>query len=79
MDDIFVYDVKLPPHVNEMVVPCLDGYTVYIDISLTEEARAEAYNHALEHIKNQDWDNDDVNSIESKTVKSTSRSKKDML
>lgn len=64
MDDIFVYEVELPPHVNEMVVPCIDGYTVYIKVGLTYEARMEAYNHAMEHINRNDWEKDNVDSIE---------------
>ena len=54
MDDIYVYIVDLPPNVNEMVVPCCDGYTVYIDVKLSFAEKLVAYNHAMEHIRNDD-------------------------
>lgn len=65
MDQIYVYFVKLPLRVSEMVTPCLEGYTVYIDERLDEAHRLEAYQHALEHIKRHDFEKDDVQQIES--------------
>lgn len=63
-DDVFVYIVDLPDGVNEMVAPCLAGYTVYINDKLSPEGRREAYRHALYHIINHDFEKSDVNEIE---------------
>lgn len=65
MDNIYVYFLNLPPGINEMVTPCLEGYTVYIDARLDEAHRLEAYNHALAHIHNDDYSKADVQQIES--------------
>lgn len=66
MSDIYVYQVPLPRGINEMVTPSLDdSYTVYIDERLSDEKKLEAYQHALEHIKKNDWSKEDVQEIES--------------
>lgn len=64
MDDVFVYLVDLPSHVQEMVVPCVDGFTIYIDSKLDEACRFDAYIHALYHIRNGDFEKSDADSIE---------------
>lgn len=66
MDDTFVYYAKLPNGVDEMVVPCNDGYTIYIDKDLSSEQMNKAYCHAIKHIENNDFSKDDVQSIEKK-------------
>lgn len=54
---IFVYlRNDLPPKVNEYVTPCADGYTVYINARLDRDHQFRAYNHALKHIENGDFD-----------------------
>ena len=63
MDDTFVYCVPLPSGVDEMVMPCLDGYTVYINENLSKEKQIEAYNHALSHIRNGDFDYDNYENV----------------
>lgn len=63
-DEVFVYVVDLPDGVNEMVAPCLAGYTVYINDKLSPEGKREAYRHALYHIVNHDFEKSDVNEIE---------------
>ena len=70
MDDVFVYMVKLPPGVHEMVVPCAEGYTVYISESLDQSHRMAAYEHAIEHITNGSFEGDNVQSIETITHRS---------
>ena len=56
MDNLFVYVVQLPPDVPEMVAPCADGYTLYLNDNLGPAGRARAYRHALEkHIKGDDF------------------------
>lgn len=67
MDDIFVYIVGLPNQIREMVLPCADGYTVYINEELDEGKKLEAYEHAIKHIRNNDWNKLDVQMIESET------------
>ena len=65
MSDIFVYQGKLPHGIDEMVAPCPDdGYTIYIDERLSDERKMKAYQHALNHINNNDWAKNDVQEIE---------------
>ncbi len=64
MADVYVYYVDLPEGVNEMVTPCLSGYTIYIDKNLTFEERKAAYMHALTHVKDEDFQKTDVQDIE---------------
>jgi hypothetical protein len=64
MDNIFIYFANLPDHVKEMIAPCYDGYTIYLDSNLDEIQRVEAYNHALSHIIGEDYEKHDVNAIE---------------
>ena len=30
MDDIYVYSVRLPDKIDELVTPCIGGYTVWL-------------------------------------------------
>lgn len=64
MDDIFIYCIPLPDAVNEVVTPCLTGYTVYINSNLDREHALQAYQHALRHIGNRDFEKDNVQTIE---------------
>lgn len=64
MDDIYVYTVDLPRHIDEMVTPCVGGYTVYLSSRLDEAQRLKAYKHALHHIENDDFSRTDVQQIE---------------
>ena len=64
MDNIYTYVTKLPDGLNEMILPCLDGYTVYIDDRLSDLGRMEAYNHAITHIRNRDWEKNNIQEIE---------------
>lgn len=41
-----------------MVVPCCDGYTVYIDVKLSYWEKIDAYYHAMRHIYGDDWHSD---------------------
>lgn len=54
--DIYVYFVHMPPKTYEIVLPCLDGYTVYIDESLDQQARLSRYRHAVKHIMDLDFE-----------------------
>lgn len=64
MDDIYVYIVDMPTTATEMVMPCLDGYTIYLNAKLTHEDRVKAYQHALYHVEHRDWEKDNVQIIE---------------
>lgn len=62
---IYTYLVRLPGNdINEIVLPCMDGYTIYIDERLTREQQLKAYCHAMRHIKNADFEKTDVSKIE---------------
>lgn len=64
MNDIFVYLVDLPPKVAEMITPCENGFTVYLNSRLSYQDRVKAYMHALKHVERNDWNKDNVQMIE---------------
>ena len=64
MDNIYTYVIDLPSSINEMVTPCFDGYTVYINACLSPSGMRKAYNHAIHHITNHDFEKSDVQQIE---------------
>lgn len=64
MDNVYVYIVDLPDRVDEMVAPCIDGYTVYLNARLSCAGRVKAYRHALRHIERNDWNKSSVQDIE---------------
>ncbi len=66
MANIYTYITPLPPGINEAIMPCAGGYTVYIDDKLSPEGRIRAYNHALKHIQSNDFEKTDVQEIETK-------------
>lgn len=47
-----------------MVLPCSDGYTVYLDEKDSSSGMMRHYQHALDHIKRADWQKEDVQEIE---------------
>ena len=65
MTDKFVYLIPLPPGINEMVTPCPEGHTIYIDSSLDDAHQLRAYQHALNHIEHNDFAKENVQEIES--------------
>lgn len=67
---IFTYFVHLPDGIHEAVMPCADGFTIYIDDSLDEYGRMDALAHALKHISREDWNKSDVQEIEGKAHES---------
>jgi hypothetical protein len=67
MVDIYTYIVPLPDGINEAVMACASGCTVYIDDRLSPEGRIKAYNHAIRHIQSNDFEKTDVQEIEAKT------------
>lgn len=65
-DDIYTYSADLPIGVKEIVTPCLDGYTVYVNSRYTRETQTGSYLHAVGHIECEDWERQDVQEIESR-------------
>lgn len=66
MADIFyTFITDLPDGIKEVVTPCFDGFTIYIDARLDEVERIKAYKHAVRHILQRDFEKDDVQDIES--------------
>ncbi len=64
MDDIFTYVVSLPDGVDEMVAPCADGWTIYLSDRLDRETMKKKHQHALRHIRGNDWEKEDIQEIE---------------
>ena len=64
MDNIYVYNVSLPDGIKEMITPCFDGFTIYLDKNLDSWSRQKAYDHAIGHIKEEDHLKTDVQLIE---------------
>lgn len=66
MDDVFVHILCMDPLIKEQVVANTDGtYSIFINDYLSQEQRLKAYNHAIQHIKNGDFDRKvDVDKIE---------------
>ena len=56
MDNLYVYLVKMPARIHEYVAPCEDGYTIYLDETLSGEELIKYYDHAVKHIENGDFD-----------------------
>ena len=51
--------------VNEAVTENADGsYTIFINARLNHESQLDAYNHAMKHIENNDFERNDVQLIE---------------
>lgn len=66
-NNIYVYIKDMPSKVHEAVVPCISGYTVYINSRLSRTGQEEAYIHALRHIENNDFGSEeDIQTIEAR-------------
>lgn len=64
MVDVYVYEVDIHGKVSEAVVPCIDGYTVYINRNLPRNRRISALEHAVRHILRGDFEKPDAGEIE---------------
>lgn len=63
--DVNIYLVNFSTSGKEMVVQNEDGsYTVLINAKLSQDGQLKAYQHALNHIENGDFEKSDVQSIE---------------
>lgn len=68
--EAYTYLTTLPDGINEMVCPCADGnYTIYINDRLDLEHRQQAYRHAMRHIERNDFEKDNVGTIEAENHK----------
>ncbi len=64
MNNIIVRCVPLPHSVRGTTVTDEDGnYNIYINSLLSYEARCDAYRHEFNHLKNNDFYNDDELSV----------------
>lgn len=68
-DRVFVYYIPLPEGVNEAIMTCFGGYTIYIDPRQSKAGMERSFKHALKHIQSGDFFKTDVQSIESKAHK----------
>ena len=68
-DDIYVYYVPLPDGINEAVLSCPGGYTIYLNEKLSMAGMKRSYQHALHHIQNGDFYRTDVQEIENQAHK----------
>jgi len=61
--NVIIMDLPLPS--KETVVPNEDGsYTIFINAKLSDEQRLKSYEHAIKHIKENDFSKTDVQTIE---------------
>ncbi len=54
MDNYYIYLVPMAGDMDEAVLPCQDGYTIYLNQDLMGEDLIRAYEHAVFHIENGD-------------------------
>lgn len=63
--DVNVFLIDFPNRGNEMVVPNEDGsYTILINARLSNDGQLRAYEHAMKHIKENDFERSNVQEIE---------------
>ncbi len=63
--DIQVRLIDFPAKVNETVTKNEDdSYTIFINAKLSYNKQVEAYEHAVKHIENGDFEKTDINRIE---------------
>lgn len=63
--DVNVILTNFPAPGNEMVVPNEDGtFTILINAKLSYDGQLKAYQHAINHICNNDFNKEDVQKIE---------------
>lgn len=59
-------DAKIPEH---LVKNADDSYTIFLNARLSQESQIKSYYHALQHIKNSDFEKEDVQTIEAEAHK----------
>lgn len=64
-DDIYTHIINMPSKTKEAVTLNEDGtYSIFINANLTHENQLIAYEHAMRHIQNRDFEKKDVQEIE---------------
>ena len=70
--DVNTLLVNFPTPGNEMVVENEDGsYTILINAKLSQDGQLKAYQHALNHINNEDFEKSEVQSEIRETAEKT--------
>ena len=60
-DDVFVREIPMLPHIRGVTVPNDDGtFSIYINASLSAEARREALEHEIYHIRHDHLDQSEL-------------------
>lgn len=54
-------DTMIPEQISKN---CDDGYTIFLNARHSQEQRLKSYYHAIWHIKNGDFDGEDIQKIE---------------
>ncbi len=62
--NVYTYLIDMPCSVHEMISEDVDGYTVYLNAKLSDADQRAAYDHAMRHIQNRDFERYDVQRIE---------------
>lgn len=66
-DNIFVHYIDIDANWKESVIQNDDNtYSIFINARLSHQMQIEAYNHALKHIEEDDFDKFDVQNIEAR-------------
>ena len=60
----FIYPVDLKGQLRAFVQPCVEGYTVYVDINLSHDEQIKAALHEIGHIERNDFEKENVQEIE---------------
>lgn len=60
----FIYPVDLKGKARAFVRPCVEGYTIYVDINLPRDQQVKAALHELQHIRENDFEKENVQEIE---------------
>ena len=62
--NVWIYPVDLKGAAKAFVMPCVEGYTVYIDRNLPKDEQIAAARHELKHIEGNDFEKENVQEIE---------------
>lgn len=69
-DNIYTYIIDLKSSVPEMVVSNPDGtYSIFLNARYSFERQQESFEHACKHIRNNDFEKTDVQTIETEAHK----------
>jgi hypothetical protein len=63
----FIYPIDMKGTARAMIRPCVEGYTIYVDINLPQEEQIAAALHELSHISRNDFEKENVQEIEAES------------